>query len=101
LPVARSLHEADLLLETLADPEEGGLVRQWLEDRDDAWVRPRQTRAAVERIEGRLEERMRESAPSRFPGRARWGASCITGCPLWRTTGGKAWHLRSRLPCGR
>jgi hypothetical protein len=68
LPVARSLHEADLLLEALADPHEGDLVRQWLEDRDDAWVRPRHTREAVARIEGRLDERMREAGAEPIAG---------------------------------
>jgi hypothetical protein len=68
LPVARSLHEADLLLEALVDFEEGELVRQWLADRDDAWVRPRHTRAAVTRIEARLDEKMREAGAEPIPG---------------------------------
>ena len=61
LPLARALHECDRLLEALADPGEQELVRRWLEDADDRHVRPREARAAVERIEQRVNREMRDA----------------------------------------
>jgi hypothetical protein len=67
LPTARSLHEANRLLDALADPEEGDLVRQWLADEDEEYVRPWQARAAGERIDERLAERMRAAGAEPVP----------------------------------
>ena len=67
LPLARALHECDRLLEALADPGEQELVRRWLEDHDDRYVRPREARAAVERIEQRINEEMRDTGAEPLP----------------------------------
>jgi hypothetical protein len=54
-PMLRSVHEATRLLNTLADPDEPDLLRRWLAD---DWVRPKQTRAAGERMRDRLRKQM-------------------------------------------
>jgi len=54
--LARVLHEADRLLDMFADPDEGPLLRQWLDDK--AWVRPASARKAEARFEQRLADAM-------------------------------------------
>lgn len=56
--LARALHEADRLAEIFTIPEEESLLRRWLADEGDDWVRPGQVRAAEERFEARLEQAM-------------------------------------------
>ena len=54
----RAAHEATRLLSALADHGEPALLRQWLDDEGQKWVRPKQTRAAGERMRVRLRETM-------------------------------------------
>jgi hypothetical protein len=56
--LARALHEADRLLEMFEMPGEADLLRRWLADEDDSWVRPWEARAAERRFEERLAEAM-------------------------------------------
>ncbi len=58
IPTARGLHEATRLLDAVADDEEVELLGRWLAD--DDWVRPRETRAARERMRDRLEQSVHE-----------------------------------------
>jgi hypothetical protein len=51
---ARTLHEAVRLLGVLADEDEPDLLRRWLEDDGNRWVRPRATRAASDRQRERV-----------------------------------------------
>jgi hypothetical protein len=57
--LARELHEANRLLEAFADPHEAALLRKWLADEGNDWVRPAEARAALARGEERLAESMR------------------------------------------
>ncbi|MFL5847034.1 MAG: hypothetical protein ACJ762_20320 [Solirubrobacteraceae bacterium] len=54
LPTARSMHEANRMLQALADPDELDLVQRWLEDHDKRYVHASDAREAVDRIEARL-----------------------------------------------
>jgi hypothetical protein len=56
----RTLWEAAILLGAVTSEHEEELLRRWLADEDGAWVRPGQARDAVERMEARQRERMRE-----------------------------------------
>ena len=50
----RAMHEATRLVAALADDEESNLLRRWLTDADNKWVRPKETRSAQQRIHGRF-----------------------------------------------
>jgi hypothetical protein len=50
----RAAHEAARLLSALADEGEPELLRRWLADADDNWVRPSETRDAQERNRARV-----------------------------------------------
>lgn len=54
----RALYEATILLGAIAFHEEEDALRRWLADENDAWVRPRQARAVMERKEALARERM-------------------------------------------
>jgi hypothetical protein len=58
LPMARAVHEANRMLQTVGDPEELDAVRRWLEDHDKRYVRAGDARDAVERIEKRMNAEM-------------------------------------------
>lgn len=59
--LARALHEADRLVDIFGIPEEADLLRKWLADEGDEWVRPRAVREAEKRFEKRLAKAMREA----------------------------------------
>lgn len=67
LPLARALHECDRLLEALTDRGEQELVRRWLEDHDKRYVHAHEARAAVERIEQRVNQEMRDAGHDPLP----------------------------------
>jgi hypothetical protein len=54
----RMAHEATRLLSVLADEDEPTLLRRWLADEGQKWVRPRETREAQERMRRRLRDTM-------------------------------------------
>lgn len=54
----RAMHEATRLLSALADEGEPELLRRWLKDEDNKWVRPAETRKAQENQRARLRESM-------------------------------------------
>lgn len=58
--LARALHEADRLADIFALPEGTDLVRKWLADEGNEWVRPGEVRAAESRFEDRLAQAMRD-----------------------------------------
>jgi hypothetical protein len=60
LHLARALHEADRLLDAFSDHDEGELLRTWLADEGDEWVRPFHARKAQARFEQRLADAMTE-----------------------------------------
>jgi hypothetical protein len=61
LHLARALHEADRLAGIFPQPEGAELLRKWLADEGEEWVRPGQVRAAQERFAKRLAEVSREA----------------------------------------
>ncbi len=54
----RVLHEATRLLWVLADEDEPELLRRWLADEDNRWVRPWEARIAGDRQRERVAERL-------------------------------------------
>jgi hypothetical protein len=63
LHLARALHEADRLAGIFPQQEGTELLRKWLADEGDEWVRPGQVRAAQKRFAERLAEVVREAGP--------------------------------------
>jgi hypothetical protein len=61
LHLARALHEAARLAGIFTQQEGTELLRRWLADEGDEWVRPGQVRAARERFAERLAEVAREA----------------------------------------
>jgi hypothetical protein len=60
IPLARTLHEANRLVQTFAQRNEDELLRIWLADEGrHKWVRPKQAREAIERAEDKLNDLMR------------------------------------------
>jgi hypothetical protein len=59
LPAARAMHECTRMLDALTDVEEPDLLRRWLDDEGDDYVRPGHARAAIERAEARMDARLR------------------------------------------
>lgn len=59
LPMARAAHESNRMLQAVSDPEEMVIVQRWLEDHNKRYVRAGDARDAVERIEQRMNERMK------------------------------------------
>ena len=49
-----------MLLTALASSSEDELLRRWLADEDKSWVRPKEARDAVVRLEARASKRMEE-----------------------------------------
>ena len=49
-----------MLLTAVASPEEEDLLRRWLADDDEGWVRPSETRGALARKEAGARRRMKE-----------------------------------------
>lgn len=61
VPLSRTLHEANRLVQTFAERTEDELLRIWLADEGrHKWVRPNQAREAIERAEEKLNDLMRE-----------------------------------------
>lgn len=60
LHLARALHEADRLIDVFALAEGTELLRKWLADEGNEWVRPGEVRKALDAFEDRLAARMRE-----------------------------------------
>lgn len=54
--LARALHEADRLLAAFEFPSEEPLLKKWLADEGQAWVRPKEAREALTRIEAMISE---------------------------------------------
>lgn len=61
LHLARALHEADRLADMLPLPEGTELLRKWLADEGDEWVRPHEVRKAEADFEERLAAAMRQA----------------------------------------
>lgn len=59
LHLARALHEANRLLTVFGLEEGTDLLRKWLADEGNEWVRPKEARAAEAEFEERLAEAMR------------------------------------------
>jgi hypothetical protein len=57
----RAMHEATRLAAALADESESDLLRRWLADDDKKWVRPKETRAAQERIHSRFRRSLKDA----------------------------------------
>lgn len=60
LHLARALHEADRLLDVFALAEGTDLLRKWLADDGNDWVRPGEVRKALAEFEDRLATKMTE-----------------------------------------
>jgi hypothetical protein len=61
LHLARALHEADRLAGIFPQQEGTELLRRWLADEADDWVRPGQVRAAQEQFSERVSQIVREA----------------------------------------
>lgn len=61
LHLVRALHEADWLAGIFVLPEGTDLLRKWLADEGDEWVRPGEVRAAERKFEERLADAMRSA----------------------------------------
>ena len=59
--LARAIHECTRLLSVFGEQGEDELLRKWLADEDDEWVKPGEVRKAMERADERMAQAMREA----------------------------------------
>lgn len=64
--LARALHEANRLAGTFGTEEGTDLLRKWLADEGDEWVRPSEVRIAEEQFDERLASAMQEAGMPRL-----------------------------------